>query len=161
MIILGIDPGTAASGFGIIEATNNNFKAKEYGCIKTSSSEPMAERLSTLYQGLKKIIKKFNPNVIAVEQVFFSKNVKTALSIGQARGVALLASAQEGIPLFEYTPLQVKIAVSGYGRADKSQVQKMVRVLLKMDEIPKPDDAADGLAIALCHGFSAKYASLV
>jgi len=157
-IILGIDPGIADTGFGVIQKENNGqISCLTYGSIKTSAKEPLAERLVVLARELNKIIKKFSPSTAAIEQLFFNKNVKTALIVGQARGVALLTLKQHKIDLCEFTPAQVKQAVAAYGQASKSQVQKMVKLLLHLKEIPKPDDAADALAIALCASNYKKY----
>lgn len=152
MIILGIDPGTAIIGFGIIEkeAKNQKLKLIEYGCIKTSSSLSTAERLKILNEELILLIKKHKPDIVAVEDLFFFKNLKTAIKVSQARGVILLTACNADVPVEEYTPLQIKQAVACYGRAEKSQVQKMVKTLLNLKEIPRPDDAADALAVAIC-----------
>jgi crossover junction endodeoxyribonuclease RuvC len=155
MIILGIDPGTAQVGYGIIKK-QSELKAVDYGCIKTSPSFSTAERLKQTHQEITKLIKKHKPNIIAIEDIFFFKNLKTAIKVSQARGVALLTASQMKIKVAEYTPLQVKQAVTSYGRADKAQVQKMVKILLKLKEIPKPDDAADALAVAICCAHSLK-----
>ncbi|MCF8008270.1 MAG: crossover junction endodeoxyribonuclease RuvC [Halanaerobiales bacterium] len=157
MIILGIDPGLAIIGYGVLEKKGNSFKLIDYNTIETSSKLDDVTRLSKLYDQLIELIKKYDPDQIAVEELFFNKNVKTAIRVGQARGVILLAGSKQGIQVAEYTPLQVKQAVVGYGRASKRQVQQMVKALLNLDEIPKPDDAADALAISICHGHS--YAS--
>ncbi|HTY13834.1 MAG TPA: crossover junction endodeoxyribonuclease RuvC [Candidatus Omnitrophota bacterium] len=141
MKTLGIDPGSSITGFGVIE----DDKVVGYGCIRPKN------QLKTLKAEMEKLIKKHAPDAIAVEKLFFSKNVTTALRVGEARGVILFCVEQSGIPLFEYTPIEVKLAITGYGRADKHQVQQMVKALLKLNEIPKPDDAADALAIAVCH----------
>lgn len=151
MIILGIDPGTATTGYGVVENKNSLIKMVDYGCILTKSSEDLENRLVTIFDELTEIIKKFKPEMVAVEELFFSSNTKTAISVGHARGVILLACSKAKVPVYEYTPLQVKQAVCGYGRAEKMQIQKMVKSLLSLEEIPKPDDAADGLAIAICH----------
>lgn len=154
-IILGIDPGIADTGFGVIEKNQQgNLICLTYGSIKTQARLPIDERLNILAQELKKLIKKYRPNLMAVEQLFFCKNVKTALVVGQARGVVLLVAKQNRVPIVEFTPLQVKQAVSTYGQASKMQVQKMVKLLLNLDKIPRPDDAADALAIAICAGNS-------
>jgi len=150
MIILGIDPGTAITGFGLIEKNKSNLKLLKYGCIKTSVDLSTAERLVVLNKELEKLLKKHKPGAIAVEDIFFFKNLKTAIKVSQARGVILFTAANLNIPIYEYTPLQVKQAVTTYGRAEKIQVQKMVKILLNLKEIPKPDDAADALAIAIC-----------
>ena len=151
MIILGIDPGTAITGVGIVEFLGNRYKAINYNCLRTGPELPLDLRLKSLYEGLTEIIQVYRPDVMAVEELFFNKNARTALAVGHARGIALLAGANSNIPVAEYTPLQVKQAVTGYGKADKQQVQFMVKSLLALREIPKPDDAADALAIAICH----------
>lgn len=160
MKALGIDPGTAATGYGILEGDGDDIKVVDYGCIKTSSKDPSSARLKKIYSDVKKIISKHDLKCVAVERLFFGANTKTAMAVGQARGVILLAATQAGLEIAEYTPLEVKMALTGYGRADKNQVQQMVKRLLKLKTIPKPDDAADALAIALCHvnsnGFNSK-----
>lgn len=150
MKILGIDPGTATIGFGLIEKNKSNLKLLKYGCIKTSANLSTAERLNKLHKELSSLIKIHKPDVAAVEDIFFFKNLKTAIKVSQARGAILLAIAQNKIPIAEYTPLQIKQAVTCYGRAEKAQVQKMVKVILSLEELPKPDDAADALAVAIC-----------
>ena len=154
MIILGIDPGTAIMGYGLIEQKGNHLSALDYACWRTPAHTPLAERLLMLHEQIAPYLSGHTPDHIAVEELFFNRNTTTALTVGHARGVILLAGAQQGIPIFEYTPLQVKQAVVGYGRADKKQVQLMVKGLLRLDEIPKPDDTADALAIAICHAHS-------
>ncbi|MCX6739849.1 MAG: crossover junction endodeoxyribonuclease RuvC [Candidatus Parcubacteria bacterium] len=149
--ILGVDPGFATTGFAFISESNKVQKVIDYGVIETSSKEQFPERLKYIHQALTKLIKKYKPDAICVEQLYFAKNVKTALNVGQARGVILLTAILNKLPLFEFTPLQVKQAVCGYGQADKCQVQNMVKILLKLKSIPKPDDAADALAIALTY----------
>ena len=149
MIILGIDPGTAIIGFGVIKK-NRELKLINYGCIKTPISLTTAERLKELHDQLIKLIKKHKPDIMAVEDIFFFKNLKTAIKVSQARGVILLTAAKSKISVFECTPLQIKQAITSYGRAEKIQVQKMVKTLLNLEEIPKPDDAADALAAAIC-----------
>lgn len=151
MIILGIDPGTATTGFGVIRKTNNlEPRVVDYGCIKTKPGLVAGERLKILHQELNKIIKKYNPQIMAVENVYFFKNLKTAMPVSEAKGVILFTAAKKKIPVREFSPLQVKMTVAGYGRADKKQVQKMVKVLLNLKDVPKTDDAADALGIALC-----------
>jgi crossover junction endodeoxyribonuclease RuvC len=152
VVVLGIDPGTASLGWGIIKRTEEvAYKVEAYGCIKTDKSNLFSRRLEEIHRELSKIIKKYEPDIAAVEQLFFAKNVKTAISVGEARGVAILAAVQANLAVAEYTPLQVKQSLVGYGRAEKKQMQKMLKVLLGLEDIPKPDDAADALAIALCH----------
>lgn len=149
MIILGIDPGLATTGFGLIEVKQNKLFLIEAGCVRTSAGKDYPERLIKIYQALKKIIKKHRPEKIAVEEIFFAKNVKTAMKISEVRGIILLLARQLGIPSYQYTPLQIKQALSGYGRAEKIQIQKMVKTILNLREIPKPDDVADALAVAI------------
>ena len=150
--ILGIDPGLATIGYALLDKETNHFEVLEYGVIKTSADKDDIERLEIIHRNIEALIKEFEPEQMAVEELFFNKNVKTAISVGQARGVILLAGSQAGLKVAEYTPLQIKQAVVGYGRADKMQVQQMVKSLLNLSEIPRPDDAADALAISICHG---------
>lgn len=154
MKILGIDPGIATVGFGVIEYDGNVFKVIEYGAVTSPAHTPMPIRLKMVYDDMSYIVNKYCPDEVAIEELFFNTNVKTAISVGQARGVLILAAANKEIPVFEYTPLQVKQAVVGYGRAEKSQVQQMVKAILNLKEVPKPDDTADALAIAICHAHS-------
>ncbi len=154
MIILGVDPGTAIMGYGLIAMEGNRFSALEYACFYTKAGVPLAQRLRDLYRNLQLVIAQYRPDHLVVEELFFNKNTTTALAVGQARGIVLLAGAEAGIPVYEYTPLQVKQAVVGYGRADKNQVQQMVKTILGLSQIPKPDDAADALAVAICHAHS-------
>ncbi len=154
MLILGIDPGLAIVGYSLIEKKGNKFNVFDYGVIRTPASQANCDRLKSIYKELDIIIKDFEPDEMAVEELFFNKNVKTAIKVGQARGVILLAGAQSGLKISEYTPLQIKQAVVGYGRAGKKQVQQMVKALLSLSELPRPDDAADALAVAICHGNS-------
>jgi len=149
MKILGLDPGTATTGYGLIESNGGDSKILCYGVIKTTPSKSHSQRLLEIHNDVSELIKKYKPDACAVEQLFFCSNQKTAFSVGQARGVLLLAIEKAGVDLFEFTPLQVKQALVGYGKASKRQIQKMVRLVLKLDKIPKPDDAADALAIAL------------
>ena len=151
MRTLGIDPGTATTGFAVVDEINKKIKLIEYGCIKTSPSTPAHLRLLKISEELNSIVKKYCPDVMAVEQLFFANNEKTAIKVGEARGVILLSAASNKIALSEYTPLQVKLALTGYGKADKKQIQYMVKNLLGLKEVPKPDDAADAIAIAICH----------
>jgi crossover junction endodeoxyribonuclease RuvC len=151
LVILGIDPGTAICGYGVIaDDGGGRLSARTYGSIKTEPSSSAPERLLLVFRNLGDIIDTFHPDLISIEQLFFNRNVSTAMSVGQARGVALLACALRGLPVMEFTPLVVKQTVTGYGRADKRQVQFMVKTLLNMDRIPSPDDAADALAVAIC-----------
>lgn len=157
MIILGVDPGIGRCGWGIIDAKSYKLEAKNYGCIETSPNLSLQERLEDIYSEISRIIKKFNPEVLSIEDLFFSNNVKTAFSVGQARGVVLLAASQNKLKINIYTPQQVKLAVTGYGKAEKKQIEQMVKILLKLKEAPKPDDTADALAIALTQAFSSKF----
>ncbi len=150
MIILGIDPGTAALGYGIVERNGGKLRSIDYGCLETSPDLPMPERLLAIHTLLDELISLHQPAVVAVERLFFSKNAQTAMAVGQARGVVLLAAAQHGRPVQEATPNEVKSAIAGYGAADKDQVQRMVQLVLGMSQVPRPDDAADALAIAVC-----------
>lgn len=161
MLIMGIDPGTAITGYGLVQYLNNNFKLVECGTVRTKAGQPMSERLQTLYHDLTAIITDYQPEQYAVEELFFNKNIRTALPVGQARGVTLLAGANAGLNVFEYTPLQVKQAVAGYGRADKKQVQYMLKILLNLPTVPKPDDTADALAVAVCHAHYAGCAARI
>lgn len=158
MKILGIDPGTGILGFGIIEAHGPKAKLVDGGVIKTPANQDDHIRLKTIYDELSDIIKTQKPEVMAVEKLFFAQNVTTAMSVAQARGVVLLCGEQSGLSVFEYTPLQIKQALTGYGRADKKQIQEMVRVILSLDTVPQPDDAADALACAICHSMTARFA---
>lgn len=161
MLVIGIDPGTAITGYGLVqENEDGSLSVIDFGAILTPASLPMPERLLELYQRLREIILLHHPVSGAVEKLFFQRNVRTAISVGQARGVALLSLAEAGLPVAEYTPLEVKQAVAGYGGADKNQVQQMVRNILGLDSIPQPDDAADALAVAICHLHSARIKTL-
>lgn len=157
MVILGLDPGTAITGYGIIKKEGNNLLCVDFGCITTLKGLETATRLQSLHKELTSLIKKYRPDYAAVEQLFFAKNAKTAITVSHARGVALQALAASGTPIWEFTPLQVKQAVTSYGRAEKIQVQKMVKLLLNLEEIPEPDDAADALAVAICCANTNKY----
>lgn len=158
-MILGIDPGAATAGFGVVEAWQGKLSPAGYGTIRTPAGLPLPERLRQIYDGAHQLFDQYQPDVVAVEQLFFSKNVTTAFSVGQARGVFLLCAAQRGVPVVEYPPHEVKLAVTGEGRAAKAQVAFMVRALLGLAETPRPDDAADALAIAICHAHLAATAS--
>ena len=151
MVILGIDPGVATVGFGVISETGGVPKPKRYGVISTSAGMRLALRLKQINDDVSELIQTFKPDAIAVEELFFNTNQKTAVAVAHGRAAIILAGEKHGIPMFEYTPLQVKKAVVGYGRATKPQVMDMVKRLLKLEQIPKPDDAADALAIAICH----------
>lgn len=162
MLVIGIDPGTASTGYGFIQANEDgSLQAIEYGVIETSPKFPAHQRLLIIFHQLQKMIDLHQPDSGAVEKLFFQRNVKTAISVGQGRGAAMLALAEAGITMAEYSPLEIKQAVAGYGRADKSQVQNMVKALLSLDELPSPDDAADALAVAICHIHSEKLKTLI
>lgn len=151
MIILGIDPGYAIVGWGVIKAEGNKFTLLDYGAVTTPAHTPMPQRLNSVYNGINEIISRFKIDAASIEELFFNTNSKTVIEVGEGRGVILLALERAGIPIFEYTPLQVKQGVCNYGRAEKKQVMEMVRRLLGLKSVPKPDDAADGLALAICH----------
>ncbi len=151
MRVIGIDPGVAITGYGIIEESGSNFFCLDSGCIRTKKEQDTASRLNEIYDFIFELVTLYSPQALAVEKLFFSKNVRTAFQVGEARGVIILAAARCNIDLFEYTPLQVKQAVAGYGKAEKIQVQKMVQMLLKLSIFPRVDDEADALAVALCH----------
>lgn len=151
MLTLGIDPGTAIMGYGLVRETDEGLELVEYGALRSAPQQSLAERLKYLYEELRLVIQRTRPDTVAVEELFFSQNARTALTVGHARGVAILAAANAGIPVAEYTPLQVKQAIVGYGRATKDQVQQMVRMLLHLDSVPQPDDAADAIAVAISH----------
>jgi crossover junction endodeoxyribonuclease RuvC len=154
LIVLGIDPGTAATGYGIVQRTGSELRALDYGCLETLSTQALPQRLLEIHAGVIELIETHDPAFLGVERLFFNRNVMTAFAVGQARGVVLLAAAEKGIPVFEYGPHEVKMAVTGYGRADKGQVQRMVQLMLHLEKLPRPDDAADALAVAICtaHG---------
>ncbi|HTK59920.1 MAG TPA: crossover junction endodeoxyribonuclease RuvC [Candidatus Baltobacteraceae bacterium] len=155
MIILGIDPGTARVGFGLLRKEGSKFFHVAHGCLETPKTMAHADRLHSLHVALGELIDLHKPELVGVEKLFFQKNVKTAMAVSEARGVTLLSLRDRGVPISEHTPMQVKMAITGYGGADKRQVQEMVRLLFKLKEIPKPDDAADALAIAYCAAVSA------
>ncbi|HIU09769.1 MAG TPA: crossover junction endodeoxyribonuclease RuvC [Candidatus Avidehalobacter gallistercoris] len=151
MRILGIDPGTGITGWGVIDKNYNQLTVVDYGCIRTPSHQLNQKRLCEIYDGMQILLSEYQPDEMAIEELFYNRNVTTVISVGQARGVLVLAAAQRGVPVYEYTPLQIKQAVTGYGRADKKQVQYMIQNLLNLAAIPRPDDAADALAVACCH----------
>lgn len=157
MRIIGIDPGYAILGYGIIEMTGNKFSVIEYGAITTDAKMEMPERLKHIYASLMEVIARHNPETASIEELFFNNNAKTALMVGQARGVAILACINSGLEIGEYTPLQIKQALVGYGRAEKKQIQSMVKTILNLEQVPKPDDTADALAAAICHGHCGNY----
>ena len=151
MIVLGIDPGYALMGWSVVESDGSHMKLINYGCIETKAGVPMPDRLRTLQLGIRDLLTIYHPDDVAFEELFFARNVTTALMVGAARGAAIIAAAEYTRNLYEYTPMQIKQAVTGYGKADKKQVQQMVKLLLKLEEIPKPDDAADAIACAITH----------
>lgn len=154
MRVLGIDPGIAIVGFGFIDKHGSKVTPVQYGCIQTEAHTPEEERLLHVYEAMVQLIDKYKPEAVAFEKLFFNRNVTTAMSVSQARGVLVLAAAQKGLPIAEYTPMQVKQAIVGYGKAEKRQVQEMTRMFLKLQAIPKPDDVADALSVAICHAHS-------
>jgi len=161
VLVLGIDPGTATTGFGLVEENDGELSLVDCGVISTAPHQPLPGRLQVIYGGLMSVIRTRRPDAAAVEELFFSRNAKTALAVGHARGVILLALADAGLPFAEYQPMEVKQAVAGYGGAGKEQVQEMVRLLLRLDQAPQPDDAADAVAVAVCHIHSARMAELI
>lgn len=160
MIILGIDPGIATMGYGVIRYKGNRFEAISYGAIKTASKMSTDQRLKIIYDELNHLIDTYHPEAVVIEELFFNTNAKTAIVVGQARGVAVLAAANKALDVFEYTPLQVKQGVVGYGRAEKTQVQQMIKTLLNLERVPKPDDVADALAVAVCHAHSGNFKNM-
>ena len=160
MRVLGIDPGTAITGYGVVGELQGELQPLAFGVIKTPADQPLPRRLQLIYRAISDLAEEWKPTAAAVEELFFSRNVRTAMSVGHARGVTLLALANAGLDVAEYTPLAIKQAVTGYGNADKAQMQEMVRLLLRLDKVPRPDDAADALAVAICHLHSARLAAL-
>ncbi len=157
VLVLGIDPGIAITGYGLLKMENGRYSALDYGCLRTPAGQKLPQRLLAVFQGICTIIDQYKPGIMAVEQLFFCKNIRTATQVGESRGAILTAAAVHNIPIAEYTPLQVKQAVAGYGRAEKKQVQQMVTMILKLAKPPTPDDAADALAVALCHLHSKRW----
>ena len=156
MRVIGIDPGTAITGWGVVEGDGNDLQMVAAGVVRTAAGTPLPQRLQIIYNDLTALIKEWQPETSAIEELFFSKNAKTALAVGHGRGVAMLALANANLSITEYKPLEVKQAVTGHGGADKQQIQQMVKLLLSLEDIPRPDDAADALAIAICHVHSAR-----
>ena len=154
MIILGIDPGYAIVGYGVVNYRNNHFDVVDYGAILTDAKTPFNERLEIIYDRLNQLLNIHKPDAMSVEKVFYNSNAKTVIDVSQARGVIMLAAQKNKVPVFEYTPLQVKQSVVGYGRAEKNQIQEMTKRILSLEKVPKPDDTADALAMAICHGHS-------
>lgn len=161
MIVLGIDPGTARTGYGLVARSGSELRMVAYGCIETDAGEPPEQRLLRIHGRVAELIEAHRPEAVGIERLFFNKNVQTAFAVGQARGVIMLVAAQHGLPLHEFGPHEVKLAVTGYGRAPKDQVQRMVQLVLTMAELPRPDDAADALAVAVCTAHSARRGALV
>ena len=160
MIILGIDPGYAILGYGVLEADGRKVRPLDYGVVETKVGTPFPERLDMLYAGVNELLRLYKPDCAVFEELFFYHNATTAIQVGAGRGVAMLAAQQGGIPLYEYTPMQIKQALTGYGKADKKQMQQVVASLLRLKSIPRPDDAADALGIALCHAFTSRFGTL-
>jgi crossover junction endodeoxyribonuclease RuvC len=158
--ILGLDPGTATTGYGVVDAHDGRLTAVTYGVITTPAKEEMPLRLQSIYQQLQELVAEYKPDTAGIEEVFFGRNITTAITVGQARGVLLLALANAGLPIGEYSPPKIKESVTGYGKADKAQVQMMIRNLLNLEETPRPDDAADGLAVAITHYHYQRFESL-
>ena len=152
MVILGIDPGYAIVGWGVVRYESNRFKTLDFGAVTTPAGMHFDDRLEKIYDGIDFLLSQYKPDALSIEKLFFNTNQKTAIDVAQARGVILLAAKKAGVEVFEYTPLQVKQSVVGYGRAEKKQVQEMTRVILNLNAVPKPDDTADALALAICHG---------
>jgi crossover junction endodeoxyribonuclease RuvC len=156
MRIIGIDPGIGRTGWGVVDTSNAKMQVVDYNCLETKAGGELPERIALVYQGITHLFEEYRPDVVAIEELFFNVNVKTALIVGQARGVILLAAAQSNLPVFVYTPSEVKVAVTGYGKAEKQQVGQMVKMLLRLKTLPKLDDTTDALAIAITHAFSQK-----
>ena len=161
MLVLGLDPGLAITGYGLVEGDDQKLVPVACGVIRTPAKTPIADRLVQLHTDLSGLLTQYCPDVAAVEELFFSTNTRTAMIVGEARGVLLLTLAQAGLEIAEYTPLQIKQAITGYGRANKAQVQEMVRLLLNLRDVPRPDDAADALAVSICHHHSARMMALL
>ena len=161
MRILGIDPGLAIVGYGVVDKIGNSYKTIDYNAITTMAHTPIENRKKIIYDEISLLLDKFKPDALSIEELFFNNNSKTAIAVGQARGVVLLAAVEHNVPIYEYTPLQVKQALTGYGRASKTQIQQMMKNILALSEIPKPDDVADALAIAVCHGNSMRFNSIL
>ena len=161
MLVLGLDPGLATTGFGLVRGDSEQLELVEYGVICTEAGAKLADRLVLLHDAVAELLARNAPDVAAVEELFFSTNARTAMLVGEARGVLMLTLAQAGLPIYEYKPMQVKQAITGYGSADKNQIQQMVRLLLSLDAAPEPDDAADALAVSICHHHSARMLALL
>ena len=161
MLVLGVDPGLATTGYGLVQESKNGLSAVAFGVVTTLPEQPLPKRLQQLYRELSAVIQQYQPDEGAIEELFFSRNVRTAMTVGQARGVALLALVDADLPVTDYTPLTIKQAVSGFGGADKVQMQTTVKMLLRLGDLPRPDDAADALAVAICHLHSARFNRLL
>jgi crossover junction endodeoxyribonuclease RuvC len=162
VLVVGVDPGTATTGYALVsEGADGELRLGRFGVFETRAGKPMAERLFSIHEDLSALIREARPEAMAVEELFFSRNTTTALSVGQARGVVLLAAAQAGLPVYEYKPAEVKQALVGYGGAGKAQIQEMVRMMLDLTEVPRPDDAADAIAVAICHLHSQRLRQLL
>lgn len=161
MIIIGIDPGYAITGFGVLEYSGNHFKLIESGSIQTKAGVPLPDRIAKIYDDMTELIKRYKPDAIAIEELFFNRNTTTAIGVAQGRGSVLIAASKTDTPIYEYTPLQVKQGVTGYGRADKKQVQMMVKTVLGLESVPKLDDTTDAIAIAICHAHSYRFAKTI
>ncbi len=160
MIILGIDPGIAIVGYGVINYEAGRFSVIDYGAVTTKAGMKLSDRLRNIYEDIHILIERFHPDVCAIEELFFNTNVTTGIAVAHGRGVIMLAATVQNLPVYEYTPLQVKQAVTGYGRADKAQIQRMVKSLLNLPAVPKPDDVSDALAVAICHAHNSGYQKL-
>ena len=160
MVILGIDPGLAHTGWGIIEERRGEVRCRAYGCIETSAGSPLAVRLSHIARDLKGVVERYRPDTAAIESIYFGANVRSAIPTAHARGAALVALSECALEIGEYTPMQIKQALTGYGKADKTQIQQMVKTFLGLPKIPRPDDAADALAVALCHAQTNRFGNL-
>ena len=160
MIIMGIDPGIATIGYGVISYQSGRFSVIDYGAVTTKAGMKLSDRLRNIYEDVSILIERFHPDAFAVEELFFNTNITTGIAVAHGRGVIMLAASVQNVPIYEYTPLQVKQGVAGYGRADKAQVQRMVKSLLGLSAVPKPDDTADALAIAICHAHASGYQTL-
>ncbi|MFO7916926.1 MAG: crossover junction endodeoxyribonuclease RuvC [Anaerolineae bacterium] len=161
MLVLGLDPGLATTGYGLVVGDGRDLDMVSHGVIRTPANTPIGERLVRIHREMSCLLDEYHPDVAAVEELFFCKNVRTAMMVGEARGVLLLALAEAGLEIAEYTPLQIKEGITGYGSAEKGQVQEMVRILLRLEEVPRPDDAADALAVAICHQHAARMSGLI
>lgn len=161
MIIIGLDPGTRITGFGIIKVSGNQYQALDYGCIRPPSKDLLTDRYLIIYNALEEIIEKYKPDALVIETQYVKENIQSAIKLGMVRGIAIIVAKKRGIPVFEYAPTKAKLAVVGRGHASKAQVQRMVQVLLRLSQLPEPEDAADALALAICHAHSAQHRELM